>query len=324
MLNKKPEKIIGTVFDIQRFSINDGPGIRTTVFLKGCLLKCIWCHNPESQTIRPQLSFKSDLCQNCLNCISACPNHVHFKHNGQHFVNFSNCNLNGDCTEICPNDALEIIGEKKSVRQVMDIVLNDIQYYKNSGGGLTISGGEPLLQIDFTSGLLQEAKKNHIHTCVDTSGYSPTKNFEQIISFTDLFLFDYKITDIEEHIKYTGVDPDLILHNLEYLNHRNSKVVLRCPIVPGLNDNDEHFSKIVDISNKYPNIICVELMPYHDFGRKKSKEIGLKSFNNEFKPVLGDNKKKWIKQLKSLGFQLPKNNTLCFKRHNNLITNQIY
>ncbi len=265
----------GIIFDILRFSIHDGPGIRTTIFLKGCPLKCEWCHNPESQSFKPQLSFNAEKCLNCFECVNACPNHVHKIKDGIHFVDWNLCKSQGECVKVCSSNALKIIGEKKSIIEIIEEVKKDIQYYKKSGGGVTISGGEPLAQFKFTKELLIALKHEGIHTCIDTCGFAKEEYYKAILPYTDLFLFDYKLTDSSKHKKYTNVDNDLILSNLNFLYKNNAEIILRCPIIPGINDNEKHFNGIKELIKKYPNLKAVELMPYHNLGKDKAARIGM-------------------------------------------------
>lgn len=239
----------GVVFDIQRFSLHDGPGIRTTVFLKGCPLRCAWCHNPESWLQEPQTMVKKKQ------------------------------------ERIC--------GTRMTVEDVMREVLADEAYYRNSGGGLTVSGGEPMLQFEFLKPLLEASKKAGLHTCMETSGYCDEEQLKEISPLVDLFLFDIKLTDPQMHKQYTLVDNRRILENLNMLCRNGARIVLRCPIIPGINDTDAHILAVGKLVEKYPEITGVEIMPYHDMGRGKWRELGLdysleqlKTVNEEEKLVL--------------------------------------
>jgi pyruvate formate lyase activating enzyme len=264
----------GIVFEIHRFSLNDGPGIRTTVFLKGCPLKCLWCHNPESQLFQPQLSFNSEKCLQCFSCVPACLNEVHHFHNNRHSIIWDRCLLSGECVKACPNEALKMIGYKATINEIINEVMKDLNYYKNSGGGLTISGGEPLAQFQFTKQLLIAAKDAGIHTCIDTCGQASQNHFREILPFTDLFLYDYKTTNPYQHKYLTGVDNNLILNNLDYLYHNDASIILRCPIIPGINDNEAHLHSIAYLKTKYPNLKGIEILPYHSMGRNKANQVG--------------------------------------------------
>jgi len=288
----------GVVFDIQRFSLNDGPGIRTTVFLKGCPMKCLWCHNPESQSYVPQLSFNQEKCIDCLECLIACPSGVHKNINGKHVIDFELCKLSGECIKNCPTEALKILGYPSIVDEIISEVLKDEMYYKNSGGGITISGGEPMAQFEFTKALLIASKEVGLHTCVDTCGFAKTDHFQEILPYTDLFLFDYKATNPVNHKKLTGVDNKLILKNLEFLYKKNASIVLRCPIIPGLNDSVEDLGRIAAMGNKYPMLREINLLPYHSFGIDKFKRIGETNSLDNIRVPSEEQKKNWILEIR--------------------------
>ena len=300
-MSKYSQDSQGIIVDIQRFSIHDGPGIRTTIFLKGCPLYCIWCHNPEAISRKPQLSFNSEKCKNCFECIRVCPSSAHYQINGVHNVYYHKCNLAKYCVDSCPNNALKIIGRYIKTSEIINIILRDVDYYKNSGGGITISGGEPMLQYEFTKSILIEAKKNSIHTALDTSGYASTNKYIKIKEYVDLFLFDYKETDAIKHKQYTGVDNNLILKNLDTLYKLGAKIILRCPIIPSINDTYSHFEGICKLHKKYPNIISIHIMPYHNMGFDKAKQAGIENKFIKLDTVGKDLALSWVSQLKKMG-----------------------
>ncbi|MCK9280960.1 MAG: glycyl-radical enzyme activating protein [Melioribacteraceae bacterium] len=264
----------GIIVDIQRFSIHDGPGIRTTVFLKGCPLNCKWCHNPEAINYNIQLSFNREKCLDCFKCISVCPSSVHFERAGKHEVNFSECNLSGRCLTVCPNKALTLTGKVRTVDKIIELILRDKDYYNNSGGGVTISGGEPMTQFQFTKQILKACKENEIHTTLDTCGHAPSDRYLDIMPYVDLFLYDFKESDFQKHKEYTGVYNDLIQKNFNLLYDNGAKIILRCPIVPGFNDTEKHFHAISDIYRKFTKLHGIEIMPYHNIGLDKARKIG--------------------------------------------------
>ena len=248
--------MIGKIFNIQRFCINDGPGIRTTVFFKGCPLQCVWCHNPESQNIDNQILFYPNKCTHCGKCKNVTVNTTDFQ---------------------CQNTAKEICGKLVSSDEIIQEVLKDLAFYKNSGGGITLSGGEPTLQFSFALEILQKAKANRLHTAIETCGVIDTKHMIQIAKYTDLFLFDYKESDPQLHKAFTGVDNALILENLSLLNGLKKDIILRCPIIPGYNDRYEHYDKIGELADVNDSVIGVEIEPYHSFGESKYTALGKSS-----------------------------------------------
>ena len=326
-MSRRPSPL-GIVFDIQRAALHDGPGVRTTVFLNGCPLRCPWCHNPESRTRSPQLGFDADKCSSCRTCADACLEGVHafdsvlgafgqadsgmrsevgtggppvreprmtpmfartpgpgvptrFQSNAPctfdsaalHLVSWDRCTLAGNCVSSCPSDALRIYGSERAVPEIMEIVRRDKAYYARSGGGLTLSGGEPTSQIDFAEALLRAAKAEGIHTCVETCGFAPRASFERLLDCCDLFLFDIKASDEEKHRELTGVPFGQIRDNLRWLAGRGAKLLLRCPMIPGVNDDQGHLRAIAALSRELP-LEGVELLPYHESGLAKRERIG--------------------------------------------------
>lgn len=288
------------IIDVQRSSIHDGPGIRTTVFLKGCPLRCKWCHNPESQSFHKELSFNSSLCTSCGHCVEVCTKNVHQIKQGQHMVDFSKCVQCGACTEICKAKALTIIGKEMTPQEVFDIVMKDKVFYDNANGGLTISGGEALSHVDFCIELLKRCKERDIHTCIETSGYTCPANVKNLLPFVDLFLFDYKVSNNKDAKEYIGDSLENIEQNFKYIYQQGKDIILRCPIIPKVNDTKEHFEAIGKMIEQYPNILSVELLPYHDFGVVKGVNVGRESMRFSF-PTL-EQKKEWLDYFKLNGY----------------------
>jgi len=265
----------GIVLDIFRCSLHDGPGIRTTVFLKGCPLACVWCHNPESQALKPVLLLNPDRCTHCGLCAKACPHGFHLVSAADHTIARRECSGCGSCVQACPTGALEIRGKSMTVEQILAEALKDADYYRDTGGGLTISGGEPMQQWQFTLALAQAAKAAGIHVAIETCGLAPADRYRALLPFVDLFLFDYKDTDSARHARLTGVPNHLILENLAMLHAAGANITLRCPMAAGLNDTDDHFAAIAAMPQRFPHLLGIEIMSYHNMGNEKARRTGV-------------------------------------------------
>lgn len=263
----------GIVTSIQRFSLDDGPGIRTTVFLKGCPLRCQWCHNPESLGFAVQLGYKDRACTRCGDCAAVCPETAHRIGPDRHDIARARCTACGRCVKACPQAALRLIGESMDAASVVGQLLPDRDYY-GVDGGVTVSGGEPLAQPAFLEALLCACKRHGLHTCIETSGYTPPATLRRIAPQVDLFLFDIKHTDEAAHRRYTGVPLQPILENLRLLQRIGAHIWLRCPIIPGVNDNLDHFAALSALA-QHPSIQRAEVLPYHNLGDAKWSEVGL-------------------------------------------------
>lgn len=283
-----------TIFNIQKFCVNDGPGIRTTVFFKGCPLNCVWCHNPESKKAVPEVFYNESKCIKCGKCMVRCENHAHSFTLEAHHYNREKCIVCGKCCDYCPTEALEVAGYNITVEDALKEVLKDKVFYDNSGGGLTVSGGEPMMQFEFLSELLKRAKEEGLHVCMETCGFADADKYRQIAEYVDIFLFDYKITASEEHKKYTGVSNDKILSNLFMLDEMGKNTVLRCPIIPTINDTDEHLLAIAETANKLKNVLEINLEPYHPLGSGKSEMLGKDYVLKDLTFPEEDTVKEWI------------------------------
>lgn len=272
--NNMGEGIMGLIWAIQRFNVHDGDGIRTLVFMKGCPLRCRWCANPEGQLSRPELQVVGRLCIGCGKCVAACPvGAAKYSIEEGPYVNRDACNTCGRCTEVCVPKARRVLGDMVTVDQVLDEVMKDETFYRASGGGITLTGGEPCSQPQFAARLLEAAQDCLVNTAVETSGHSDWCNLEMIARHSDTILYDIKLLDDPMHVEQTGVNIDAILGNLHRLKDMEKKTILRMPIIPGINDTERNLRALADLAcETQPKSIV--LLPYHRLGQDKYSTLG--------------------------------------------------
>lgn len=263
------------VIDIKRFAVHDGDGIRTTVFFKGCPLKCVWCHNPESISARAELAYYEHKCIGCGTCVGVCEKGAHSITGGKHGFDRSLCASCGKCTEFCPSDALKLYGTEYSADELLPLLTEDKDFYDNSGGGVTLSGGECLIHADFCAELLEKLKKEGIGTAVDTCGFVPREAFDKVMPYTDVFLYDIKAFDEETHIRCTGRSNKLILENLRYLDDCGKKLEIRMPYVPGYNSED--MDRIFELVGTLKNVVRIRVLPYHNYAASKYGALSMEN-----------------------------------------------
>jgi len=267
----------GTVFDIKRFAIHDGPGIRTSVFLKGCPLGCVWCQNPEGIPLAPVLWYFNSKCIKCGECVKSCPVDALTDHGPDpNFIRIDHdkCTLCGKCTDVCPTSALTITGKERSTEWVVDELLKDKVFYEKSGGGITLTGGDPLYQYEFSLSILKAIKEYGIHTAVETAMFSSEEILLSLIPYTDLFLVDIKILDNDLHKKYTGVENKIIKSNFESLAARAKNIIVRVPLIPGYTARSENIIDIRDYVRSVREDIMVELLNFNPLARDKYSILG--------------------------------------------------
>ena len=265
----------GYVFDIQRFSIHDGPGIRTTVFLKGCSLHCFWCQNPEGIYLRPEIMYYPDRCINCGNCVLVCRQNAHLMKDGVHQFVRERCNSCGKCTEVCYAGTLQLAGRKLSVKEVVEEVLKDKKFYDISGGGVTLSGGDVVVQHRFTNAMLGRCKKEGLHTAIETAANCRWMILEDLLPLLDLIMMDIKLIDSRRHKEATSASNRNILRNAQKLSETGNPLIIRTPIIPNVNDNVEDISAIAEFIHAFPNLLYYELLPFHRLGEGKYRSLGI-------------------------------------------------
>ena len=261
----------GKIFEIKHFAVHDGDGIRTTVFFKGCPLKCVWCHNPEGISFESQLAYLQNKCINCGECISICSDNAHKIKDNIHVFDRNRCNACGKCEDVCLGEAIKFYGKEMTVAELVPHLISDKTFYEKSGGGVTLSGGECLCQADFCAELLMALKKENIHTAVDTCGFVSRDIIDKVINYTDIFLYDLKAIDEKVHIHCTGQSNKIILDNLKYIDSCKKLFEVRVPFVPGF--NDDQINLIANYLTSFKNLTKVKILPYHNFAGSKYSSL---------------------------------------------------
>jgi pyruvate formate lyase activating enzyme len=268
------------IFDIKRYAINDGPGIRITIFMKGCPLSCKWCHNPESQSPDKQKFYTASKCIGAQDCIEVCPNNALTLTPNGIVTDYEACRLCGKCAAVCPAKAIEMVGELYSVQQLLEIIERERVHIEQSGGGVTFSGGEPLMYPEFLLEMLNECGKKNLHRTVDTTGFADTKILLEVAKQTDLFLYDLKLINSEKHKNWTGVNNQLILKNLKILAESGAEINIRIPLIKNVNSDKDELVKMAEFISELPGKQKVNLLPYHNIAKNKYNKLG--AVYNEF------------------------------------------
>ncbi len=294
----------GIVFDIKRYSIHDGEGLRTTVFLKGCPMRCLWCHNPESQQLEPQMVWYENRCINCFSCVDSCKfNAINVYSDKRIEISAKLCSLCGECVKVCPTNAIEMIGKEYEARQLTNEILKDELFFED-GGGVTISGGEPFVQYDFLMEILSLLHNEKLNIALDTSGYTSKDKLLSSIEYVSLFLYDLKIMDSKKHKAYTGVDNRIILDNLKTLDENGAKIAVRIPVIPTINNDNENIKKTIDFLLKLKNIVSVDLLPFHNMMIDKYKRLKMPYLLGDIAKPDDNEMEKLKKEFQLAGFQV--------------------
>jgi len=295
----------GLIFDLKKYAINDGPGIRMTVFFKGCPLRCRWCHNPEGQSFGPEIMIRASRClADCRECVSACPEKAITKPAETPVLDRPKCTACGKCADVCPAQAIELAGRRLSASDLVREIERDRIFLEDSGGGVTFSGGEPLSQPDFLSEVLDLCRKKEIPTAVDTCGFAAADVVERIASKADLFLYDLKVMDEKKHLAYTGESNRPTLGNLKRLAAKGPRTVVRIPVIPGVNDDAENIRETAEFLRSLGTIHEISLLPYHKLGRDKYSGLEKKAGGDDFTPPSPESMQRIKNSLEEYGFRV--------------------
>jgi pyruvate formate lyase activating enzyme len=298
---RRGSQLTGTILNIMRFAVHDGPGIRTTVFLKGCPLHCKWCHNPEALSSGTDLVYREERCLHCGDCLAVCPHGAITEVGGAISTDPDRCARCGTCLEVCHAEARELLGRPMAVSDVMTEIERDVPFFDESGGGVTFSGGEPLLQHEFLVELLEACRARRIHTAVDTTGFTSPAILKRVAAVTDLFLYDLKSLDDRQHRELTGVSNEQILANLRALSADGKRVVVRMPVIPGMNDQPANVRDTGEFVAGLPHVPEVQLLPYHRTALDKYRRLGMRCPLPDTTPASPDTLRQIAEQLRGYG-----------------------
>ncbi|MBW2409036.1 MAG: glycyl-radical enzyme activating protein [Deltaproteobacteria bacterium] len=294
----------GVIFDIKKYAIHDGPGIRTTVFFKGCPLACRWCHNPEGISVASHRIYRQERCVGCGECIQLCPQNVISQTADGIVSDAAKCDLCQTCAEQCPAGAVEFVGRRVTVAEVVRQIEKDTAFYDQSGGGITLSGGEPLMQPEFLLDLLDACRNLDFHCTVDTTGYTASELLLKVAQKTDLFLYDLKLMDAAKHQNFTGVSNQLILNNLKLLCENKARIQVRIPVIPGINNDADNINRTADFLAALPGVENITILPFHNSARGKYGRLGMECMSSHMESPSEEHLKTIAGWLEQSGLQV--------------------